>query len=71
VFRVLPRDTECKFKSKTCSTISVGKSPAAAAEAKLAVLAAAEESILHIQIDTDTVSHLGWENLQSVGTEEP
>lgn len=64
--RVLPRDTECKFKSKTCSTISVGKLPTAAAEAKLAVFAAAEESVLLIQMDAATVSHLGWENLHEL-----
>lgn len=36
----------------------MGKSPTAAADAELAVLAAAEKIILHPPIDTAIVSHL-------------
>lgn len=46
------------LRSKPAALISVGKLPTAAADAKLAVLAAEEETVLHSQMDTDIVSHL-------------
>lgn len=36
--------------------------PTAAADAKLAVLAAEEDTVLHSQMDRDILSHLAWAN---------